>query len=149
MERLLNALHERQKEWFYLPSLVLMIGTQMCMAIEKWRREHAESLKGLLSAWAEFEALNALATYAYENPENTFPELVTDETIFEAQAMGHPLLPADSCIANEVALNGVARFYVISGSNMSGKSTLLRAIGLNAVLAFAGAPVRAASMSNT
>jgi hypothetical protein len=146
LERLLNALQERQKEWFYLPSLVLMIGTQMCMAIEKWRRAHTESLKVWLSAWAEFEALNALATYAHENPENTFPELAIDEAIFEAKAMRHPLLPAGSCIANDVALNGAARFYVISGSNMSGKSTLLRAIGLNAVLAFAGAPVRAASM---
>jgi DNA mismatch repair ATPase MutS len=146
LERLLNVLHERQKEWFYLPSLVLMIGTQMCMAIGKWRGKHAESLKGWVRAWAEFEALNALATYAYENPGNVFPEVVTGKQVFEADGMGHPLLPPDSCVANNVALNGNARFYAISGSNMSGKSTLLRAIGLNAVLACAGAPVRAKNL---
>lgn len=146
LERLLNALNERHKEWFYAPSLILLLGTQLCLAIERWRREHAESLRAWLSVWAEFEALNALATYAYENPANTFPEFVSEETVFEARGLGHPLLPRDSCVTNDVTLDGNARFYVVSGSNMSGKSTLLRAIGLNAVLASAGAPVRAARL---
>jgi DNA mismatch repair ATPase MutS len=113
------------------------------MAIEQWRREHAESLKIWMGAWAEFEALNALAAYSFENPENTFPEVADGSACFEAREMCHPLLSHTSCIANDVELNPSVPFYVISGSNMSGKSTLLRAIGLNAVLAFAGAPVRA------
>lgn len=146
LERLLNALNERQKEWFYGPSLILLLGTQIAMAIERWRREHAESMRTWMSAWAEFEALSALATYAYENPANTFPEFVRDETLFEAAGMGHPLIPSASCVVNDIALNANTRFYVVSGSNMSGKSTLLRAIGLNAVLASAGAPVRAARL---
>jgi len=135
LERLLNALNERHKDWFYGPSLVLLAGTQLCMAIELWRREHGESLRIWLHAWAEFEALNALAAYAYENPDNTFPEFTSDEVCFEAQALGHPLLSHTSCVVNDVELNRKSRFYVVSGSNMSGKSTLLRAIGLNAVLA--------------
>jgi DNA mismatch repair ATPase MutS len=143
LERLVNALNERNKEWFYGPSLYLLIGTQLCMAIEAWRIENGAALRVWLDAWAEFEALNALANYAYENPENTFPEFSTGEPAFEADALGHPLLARESCVPNDIRLNRDCRFYVISGSNMSGKSTLMRSIGLNALLAFAGAPVRA------
>ena len=146
LERLLNALNERNKEWFYGPSLYLLIGTQLCMAIEAWRIDHGAALRVWLDAWAEFEALNALANYAYENPENTFPDLATEEVIFEADALGHPLLDRESCVSNDIRLNRDCRFYVVSGSNMSGKSTLMRAIGLNALLAFTGAPVRARAL---
>jgi len=146
LERLLNALNERRKEWFYTPSLLLLLGMQLCMAIEGWRERNGESLKTWLSAWAEFEALNSLAAYAWENPDNTFPELTHEDALFEARDLGHPLLPRAACVVNYVELNRRNRFYVISGSNMSGKSTLLRAIGMNAVLASAGAPVRAATL---
>lgn len=145
LERLLNALSERNKEWFYAPSRLLLLGTQISMAIETWRAVNGAGLRIWLDAWAEFEALNALANYAYENPENTFPEFC-EGAVFEADALGHPLLPVQRCVRNDIELNGDCRFYVISGSNMSGKSTLLRSIGLNAVLAFAGAPVRARSL---
>ena len=144
LERLLNAQRERHKEWFYAPSLFIMLGTQLFMAIENWRARHGAALRVWLEAWAEFEALNSLAGYAYENPSNVYPDLLDADTAsFEASSLGHPLLPASSCVHNDVALSEECRFYVVSGSNMSGKSTLLRAIGLNAVLAFAGAPVRA------
>ncbi len=146
LERLLNALNERNKEWFYAPSLFLLVGTQLCMAIENWRIENGAALRSWLGAWAEFEALSALANYAYENPDNTFPVFSADDTAFEADSLGHPLLPLESCVPNDVRLNGDCRFLVVSGSNMSGKSTLLRGIGLNAVLAFAGAPVRAQAL---
>lgn len=146
LERLLDALGQRDKEWFYIPSRALLAGTQLCMAIEQWRGEHGESLRVWVRAWAEFEALNALAGYSYENPDHTFPELVSGEAGFQAQEVGHPLLPHGSCVVNDVVLSRKCPFYVISGSNMSGKSTLLRAIGLNAVLAFAGAPVRARAL---
>lgn len=143
LEPLLDALHQREKEWFYGPSRWLLIGTQVCMEIERWRSAHGEALRVWLAAWAEFEALNALAAYGYENPDNIFPELSSEAACFEARGLCHPLLPGASCVANDVELTP---FYVISGSNMSGKSTLLRAIGLNAVLAFAGAPVRAGAL---
>ena len=87
--------------------------------------------------------MNALANYACENPENIFPVVSGEGALYEAEGLGHPLLLSETCVRNDVRFNGECRFYVISGSNMSGKSTLLRAIGLNAVLAFAGAPVRA------
>jgi DNA mismatch repair ATPase MutS len=90
--------------------------------------------------------LNALAAYGYENPANTFPDLSDGDACFAGRELGHPLLPHGSCVVNDVELGSDTPFYVVSGSNMSGKSTLLRAIGLNAVLAFAGAPVRARSL---
>jgi DNA mismatch repair ATPase MutS len=146
LEWLLRALNERHNPFFYAPSLLLLAGTQLCVAIEKWRNRHGSALRIWLHAWAEFEALNALAAYAYENPDNTFPEFSNEPARIEARGLGHPLLPHNACVLNDVDLNQESRFYVLSGSNMSGKSTLLRAIGLNAVLAFAGAPVRAQAL---
>jgi hypothetical protein len=145
LERLLDAMTQRDKEWFAGVSRVLLVGTQLCMAIEQWRREHEQSLRAWLQAWAEFEALNALAGYAFENPDCAFPEF-GDEACFQACELGHPLLPRTACVANDTELTSEHPFYVVSGSNMSGKSTLLRAVGLNAVLAFAGAPVRARAL---
>jgi hypothetical protein len=145
LERLLNALLERNKEMFYHPSLALLLATQICWAVERWRARHGAELRVWLEAWAEFEALNALANYAFENGNNAYPEFAmhAGSALFEADGLGHPLIPSHMCIPNDLRLNAQSRFYLISGSNMSGKSTLLRAIGLNAVLANAGAPVRA------
>lgn len=147
LTRLSRAFVERDKEWFYLGSRVLLIGSQAFWATEKWRRDCREDMRRWLSAWGEFEALVALANYAYEHPENTFPQLLATGANFQAENMCHPLLAAEKCIRNSVSLNRETRFYLISGSNMAGKSTLLRAIGLNAVLAYVGAPVCAETMA--
>ena len=146
LERLLGALARRDDDWFAGPSRALLAGTQLCMAVERWQRKHGQSLRMWLEAWAEFEALNALAAYGYENPDNTFPEFTRDAACFHASDLRHPLLPAASCVENDIELHPNQPFYIVSGSNMSGKSTLLRAIGLNAILAFAGAPVRARTL---
>ena len=138
LERLLKGLRERNQDWFLHVSRLLMIGTQLSFAIEKWRRRHGSGVQAWMEAWAEFEALNALGGYAHENPDNIFPEFVDGGPRFEALALGHPLLSRDACIRNDVELNPGCRFYIVSGSNMSGKSTLLRSIGQNAVLAAGG-----------
>ncbi len=80
LERMLNALHERNKPWFYPFAIFLMFGTQLLMAIEAWRIRYGSSLRVFLDAWAEFEALNSLANYAYENPDNIFPEFSTNSS---------------------------------------------------------------------
>jgi hypothetical protein len=136
---------QRNKEWYYVLSLLLAGGTHAAIAIANWKRTHAPAMKLWLATWAEFEALNALANYAFEHPENIYPEILPDAVpaTFEATALRHPLLR--NCVPNDVALNPTTRFYLISGSNMSGKSTLLRAIGTNTVLALAGAPLPATS----
>lgn len=146
LERLIHALNERDKEWYYALSRALLVGTQLFLSIETWRAKHGASLGQGLSAWGEFEALMALAGYAYEHPENTLPHFLEDKAAYEGLGLAHPLLPENACIRNDVNLNGQTRFYVVSGSKMAGKSTLIRTIALNAVLAYAGAPVCATSL---
>ncbi len=146
LERLFELLDQRDKEWFSFAFFLLLGKTQLCMAIEHWRIQYGAALRDWLDAWGEFEALSALANYGYENRDTTFPELSDGAARFEGVGLGHPLLPANTCVRNDVTLNRATRFYVISGSNMSGKSTLLRAIGLNAVVALAGGPVRAQTL---
>ena len=139
----MDAFVARDKEYCYLFSRLLLIGTQLFWPIERWRQRHGQSMERWLSIWGEFEALAALATYAHEHPENTFPFFSYAETTFNAEAMGHPLLPVETCVTNRIALSQENRFYLISGSNMAGKSTLLRSVGLNTLLVYASAPVRA------
>jgi hypothetical protein len=146
LARLIHAIEERDKEWFYAASRALLVGTQLSLAIEKWRAEHGASLSRWLAGWGEFEALLALSGYAYEHPENTYPYFFDGETAFEGQGLGHPLLPSKASVRNDVRLDDTTRFYIVSGSNMGGKSTLIRTVGLNAVLAYAGAPVCAMSL---
>ncbi len=143
LTRLLNVMAEREKEWFYFPLLILMAGSQCAMAVEAWRQRYSADFARWIDGWAEFEALNALACYAFECPEDVFPSFDAGAPVFEAEGLGHPLLPAASCTRNDVHLNDNVRLLLISGSNMAGKSTLMRTIGLAAVLAAAGAPVRA------
>ncbi len=142
VQRQFVVVEQRTKNISLVLSLFLSVGTHAAISIADWKRKHAASMQQWLSAWAEFESLNALATYAYEHPENLYPEILpTGTALFEASALAHPLLPANA-VANDIALNASASLYIISGSNMAGKSTLLRAIGLNAVLAAVGAPIR-------
>jgi hypothetical protein len=145
----LAIVEQRTKEYFLIFSLLLAAGTQAAISIASWKRRHAAAMRVWLDAWAEFEALNALAAYAFENPEDAWPELLPPDRppLFEAVALGHPLLAGS--IANDISLGLQPKFFLISGSNMSGKSTLLRSIGINAVLAYAGAPVRAQSLRLT
>jgi len=145
----LSIIEQRPKEYFFIFSLLLAAGTQAAISVANWKRAHAVAMRQWLAAWSEFEALNALAAYGFEHPEDAWPELLpaTQTPTYVARALGHPLLPGS--VTNDIALGLEAStsFYLISGSNMAGKSTLLRSIGINAVLAYAGAPVRAASLS--
>ena len=120
-----------------------LAAAQLSLAVEAWRIRHGTALANALAALGELEALNALAAYAFENPADPFPELLDEGPCFEADGLGHPLLPTARCVRNDLRLNAAQQLLIVSGSNMSGKSTLLRTVGANAVLALAGAPVRA------
>ena len=146
LQRLVWMLEQRTNPMFSIPSYCLLWGNQFSMAIDRWRRRHGTALRDWLAALGEFEALVSLATYTYEHPHDTFPELLPDGPAFEAEDFAHPLLDGDTAIRNDVQLGTAMRFLVVSGSNMSGKSTFLRAIGLNTVLAWMGAPVRSSNM---
>jgi len=127
--------------------LLLLVRSQTAVAIDRWHREHQTSLRAWIAAVGEFEALASLATYAHEHPADPFPTLVSGDPRFDAQDLGHPLLQESTAIRNSVSLGGASpRVLIVSGSNMSGKSTLLRAVGTNVVLALAGAPVRASRL---
>lgn len=127
----------------------LMYSIQLALATQRWRRKYGAALESWLRALGELEALQSLATYSFEHPGDPFPELAEGAPCFEATSLGHPLLAAAKCVRNDVALGGDTKLLLVSGSNMSGKSTLLRSVGINAVLAMAGAPVRAASVRMT
>jgi hypothetical protein len=139
--RSLMRLHRLMRVAPYTP--LLLGGTPMLLALENWRGTRGQALGRWLSALGEFEALCALAAYSFENPDDPFAEIVPDGPCFEAEQLGHPLLPRTRCVRNDIRLNAGLRLLVVSGSNMSGKSTFLRTVGINAVLALAGAPVRA------
>lgn len=133
--------------WFL--TLPLLYPLQVALAAERWRSEHAAEVPQWIDATGRFEALASLAQFAFEHPGLPYPEFCPEAGVFEARALGHPLLPASRCIRNDLSLSAAAPILLVSGSNMSGKSTLLRAVGLNVVLAMAGAPVNAQSLRLT
>ena len=146
LNRLVHLLEQRNSEWFAALSYCLLWGTQFSMAIDQWHRAHGSNLLEWLDVLGECESLLSLSTYAREHPRDIFPDLAEQGPLFDATALGHPLLDEDICVRNDVKLGEDVRFLIVSGSNMSGKSTFLRAIGQNAVLAWMGAPVRCAEL---
>jgi hypothetical protein len=140
---LIVLLDSRRNQLFAPVAFILLWEIHLAFFIEGWRSKYGHAIAGWIEATAEMEALSSLAGYAYEHPNDPFPELSEHYPCFEGQELGHPLLPQAKCITNDVSLMDEARVLVVSGSNMSGKSTLLRTIGINTVLALAGAPVRA------
>ena len=136
------ALLESAKNQLFIPiAFLLLWEAQIMLAIEAWRVRSGPAITRWLKALSEFEAFCALAGYAYEHPRDPFPELTTGGPCFEGEGVGHPLLPRTQCVRNSLSLNNDLRVLLMSGSNMSGKSTLLRTVGVNVVLALAGAPV--------
>ena len=123
---------------------MLLVRQQLAIAIARWHRSYGHAVAEWLRAVGEVEAFTALATYAYERPDDPFPELLVEGPRFDAEALGHPLIPAAAAVRNDLRLGGdEPRVVILSGSNMSGKSTFLRTVGVNVVLALAGAPVTA------
>lgn len=121
----------------------LLYMLRVALAAEHWRRLHGKSVRAWAEAAGRFEALSSLAQYAFEHPDDPFPAFLEGRARLRAQGAGHPLIPQSQCVRNDVNLSGHPSLWLVSGSNMSGKSTLLRALGLNVIMAMAGAPVRA------
>lgn len=141
--RLVELLDSRENWLMRIIGPPLLYTTQITFAIEAWRADSGRYVRSWIEAVGEFEALSALGGYAYEHPHDPFPEITSGDACFEAEGLGHPLLPEARCVRNDLKLGGELRLLVVSGSNMSGKSTLLRSVGVSAVMALAGAPVRA------
>ena len=143
LRTIVDCILSRDNLFVKLINLPLLYSVQVAYATEAWRREHGSAVRRWLKVIGEIEALLSFAAYSYEHPADPFPEFASGPACFEASALGHPLLPAARCVRNHVSVCGETRVLLVSGSNMSGKSTLLRAVGINTILAMAGAPVRA------
>ena len=161
LERLAELLEIPHNPLLKLLDAITQFSTYCVFAIEDWRQRNGVHIGEWIEVVGEFEALGALAGYAYEHPNDPFPEILTAHTpvtpqsdtphanesvILEARGLSHPLLPAASAVRNDLTFSDAQRLFIVSGSNMSGKSTLMRALGTNVVLALAGGPVRAHSL---
>jgi DNA mismatch repair ATPase MutS len=116
-------------------------------AIEKWRKKNQHLLLNWLKVIDEFEALNSFATYSYNNDGFVFPEISEKKFIFHAENLGHPLLGENVRINNNLHIDELHQYFVVTGGNMAGKSTFLRTVGVNLVLGMNGAPVCATRFS--
>jgi hypothetical protein len=143
LNRLMEWIDSLDNVFVRLISPLLLLPLHMAIAMEHWRHESGPALRHWLEATGEIEAICSLASHAFEHPDDPFPELVADGMVFAAEGIAHPLIPEARAVRNDVSFGTEPQVIIVSGSNMSGKSTLLRTIGVNAVLAQAGAPVRA------
>jgi MutS domain V len=147
LRQLMHLADIRQSGSLYVPiQLLTLWDVHVLAAVERWRRAAGPHVRGWLSAVGEFEALAALATLAHDEPEWCFPE-ITDgqEARLEASGLAHPMLPPGR-VPNDVGIGPPGTFLLVTGSNMSGKSTLLRALATNVVLGLAGGPVCARAL---
>jgi hypothetical protein len=143
LNRLLELLDSRDNVVMRIVGPLLLWTQQLAFAVEAWRRISGPALRRWLGAVGEIEALCALAAYAWERPADAYPEFASGAPCFDGEELAHPLLDESRVVRNSVRLGADLRVLIVSGSNMSGKSTLLRTVGTNVVLAQAGAPVRA------
>ena len=147
LHRLTGWLNNSLQNQFFFPfAFALCLPLHLVHAIEKWREDVGSHIPQWLDVVGRFEALTSLAGHSYERPDDPFPEVVASGPMFEGVELGHPLLPNAECVRNDLSLDQSRQLVLISGSNMSGKSTLLRTVGTNVVLALAGGPVRAKSL---
>ncbi len=149
--RLGDIAQSRRNLFYLMLGPVFLLDVHLGLALDRWRSRWGTEVRAWLDRVGTMEALSALATLAHDHPDWTMPGWAESppegESLLHARALGHPLLPPGTCVRNDVEVGPAGTFLFITGSNMSGKSTLLRAIGANAVLAGAGAPVCADALS--
>lgn len=147
LHRRVELSHVRHSSYLYLILQSLLCWDLHVLAkLERWQRDAGSRVRGWLQALGRFEALSALASLRFDNPDWAFPVVADGEPSYEAVQLGHPLIRDGQRVSNDVTLGPPGTFLLVTGSNMSGKSTLLRSIGVNAVLAQAGGPVCAESL---
>ena len=152
LARIVYWLDARDNLLMKVAELPFLYTLQVALAAEAWKKRRGSRLRRWLEIVGEMEALVSLGTYAYEHPADVFPEFMPDAAsgaVFDGERLGHPLIAGAKCVRNSARLDDKTRVLLVSGSNMSGKSTLLRTVGINVVLAMAGAPVRAVRLRMT
>jgi hypothetical protein len=146
LRKLVTLLDARRNQFFFLFALILVWTPNVALAIERWRLRSGSHAADWIEVVGEIEALSSLASFAFEHPEFAMPEVAADGPLFDARELGHPLIRSDRRVTNDLRLDSTLRLLVVSGSNMSGKSTMMRSAGIAAVLAMAGGPVCARSL---
>jgi len=144
---LLDTIHNRANMMYIIFDLLLILDVYWLVRIYRWKEQNKLELQQWFDVMAEFDALNSLAGYAFANPESTFPKMNNDDFNISATQLGHPLIHASKRVNNDFNFQGRGGICLITGSNMSGKSTFLRTLGINMILAQAGAPVIATDMA--
>ncbi|GAB3986980.1 MutS family DNA mismatch repair protein [Spirosoma daeguense] len=141
---LTEGLNFRRNPYFYLfVGIVTLWDIHYLFRLERWRKTYGPDLAQWFNALGELEALNSLAGFAYAHPDYVTPDIADEQLVLDFTSAAHPLLPPERSIANSLEVKGVGQTLLITGSNMSGKSTFLRTVGTNVVLALAGAVVSA------
>jgi hypothetical protein len=143
LARIVEYLKSRHNQIARFLDIFTFWSAQVVFIAERWQQEFGPQIRGWLTAVGECEALTALSGYAYEHPEDVFPDFAGEVALFDAEALAHPLLPASKAVRNDVKLGDGLQLMILSGPNMAGKSTFIRTVGANAILAQCGAPVRA------
>jgi len=149
-ERVLGFVELRHSGLVHLAANVLLLWDVFCgYALEQFRTRAGKNVRGWFKSLGEIEALSSLGAFAYEHPTYAYPVVEDGAPRFIAEGLGHPLIPSDRRVGNSIELPGPGHSLLITGSNMSGKSTWLRSMGLAAVLAQSGAPVCAKKLYMT
>lgn len=148
LSKMVSRLDTRYNIMVAVPlNLFLFWDIHCCLTLEKWKRNHEDQLAKWFSAMAEFEVLSCFANMAFNNPEWPMPKVIQDYFVLAAKDIGHPLIPEERRICNSIEINSGGKTVLVTGSNMSGKSTFLRTCGVNTILALTGAPVCAAAFT--
>ncbi len=150
LKNIFNRFDYRLNPVVFVPlNIFLLWDLQQVLQLEKWKQKNNQQINHWFHALAQLEALNSIATLAFNHPNWTFPQLKTNEPTFVAEQLGHPLIDEQKNVLNDFSTIGKEQINLITGSNMAGKSTFLRSVGVNMVLAGMGAPVCAKQLTVT
>ena len=141
--RIVEHLESRRNPFARITDVLIFWSAQLVYMAERWQQTFGPEIRLWLAAVGEFEALASLSGFAYEHPEDVFPEFVESGPIFSGEGIAHPLLPLSKAVRNNLRVGGGIDLVILSGTNMAGKSTFIRSIGMNVILAQCGATVRA------
>jgi DNA mismatch repair ATPase MutS len=145
LKKILERLDLRFNFLVFIPlDILLQWDLQQAIDLEKWKEKNHSNVLQWFSVLGEFEAITSLSNLSFNHPSWCFPSLKEEHFFIEGKEIGHPLIKADKCVTNPVKVEHTGELMLVTGSNMAGKSTYLRSIGVNTVLAMAGAPVCAA-----
>lgn len=125
---------------------LFLFNLHVLAGVEKWRETYRNKVKEWFDMLGEIDAMASLGNFSFNNPNYTYPDVKSGDFLFHAENAGHPLIPGSECVRNDIRIEGWKQFRIITGANMSGKSTFLRTIGVNAILGMTGAPVCAGKM---